>query len=137
MNPQILVSIVAFGFWGLFVSMASKHMNAGSVQLAYSCTNVVYTLVLSLFLTWNGPAIAITRTGFGWSAIASLTGVLGGYSMALALQRTSSPGLVNVMTHASPIITLLLTVLFMGEVVTLKGLAGIALVLSGLVILSL
>lgn len=137
MNLYILISIVAFGFWGLFVVLATKQMSAGSVQLAYSSSNLVYTLALTAVLAWIGQPVAINRVGFGWAAIAAFTGVLGGYSMSLALQRSDSPGIVNAVIHASPILTLLLTVLFVGETVTIKSLIGSALVIAGLVIVAL
>ena len=134
----ITIAITCFGFWGLFLSLATKHLNALTTQLVYSSTNLVFTLLLVGVLTsLGGKTLSVTWNGFMWATAASLMGVIAGYSTVAALENAPSPGMVNAIIHTCPIITLLLTVLFLGETVSLQAGVGLALVTVGLVMIAL
>lgn len=132
----ISIAITFFGFWGLFLSLAVKHLNPVSTQLAYSSTNLVFTLLVSLVFTRFGK-ISFNAQGFGWTAAASLVGVIAGLATLAALDNSRSPGVVNAIIHTCPVVTLFLTMLFLGETITLQTGAGLALVTVGLILVSL
>jgi drug/metabolite transporter (DMT)-like permease len=132
----ITTAIIGFGFWGLFLDLAAKRLNPGSTQLAYSSTNVIFTLMLTWVLSKMGRPITLNAPGVGWAAAASMMGVLGGYSTVVALEKTRSPGVVNAVIHAAPVVTLLLTVLFVGETISLKAGCGLAMIMAGLALIS-
>jgi drug/metabolite transporter (DMT)-like permease len=117
----ISVAITFFGFWGLFLDLAVKRLNPISTQLAYSSTNLVFTLILTWVLTSMGKTVNFTVPGFAWAAAASFTGVIAGYSTVVAFENSASPGLVNAVIHTCPLVTLLLTMLFLGETLTLHA----------------
>lgn len=136
--PAISTAIVGFGFWGLFLSLAVRHLNPVSTQLAYSSSNLVFTLLLTLAMVNRfGKTVAFTTQGVAWTAAASLMGVVAGLSTLAALDNSKSPGVVNAIIHTCPVVTLLLTVLFLGETVSLQTGVGLILVTLGLILVSL
>lgn len=133
----ITVAVTFFGFWGLFLSLAIRHLNPLTTQLVYSATNLVFTLVLTWVLTVTGKTLSLTSQGFAWGAAASVTGVIAGYSTMVALENSASPGMVNAVIHLCPVVTLLLTMLFLGESLTLQAGMGLVMVTAGLVLIAL
>lgn len=133
----ISVAITFFGFWGLFLDLAVKKLNPISTQLAYSASNLVFTLILTGALAIMGKTVNFTAPGFAWAAAASFAGVVAGYSTVVAFETTASPGVVNAVIHTCPLITLLLTMLFLGETLTLQAGVGLAFVTVGLALIAL
>jgi drug/metabolite transporter (DMT)-like permease len=131
---KLLGAIGAFGFWGLFLTLASRSLTPMATQFAYSASNLVMTSIAALTL---GMPFAATKVGVGWAVLASFCGIVGGMCTLFALQSSPNPGLVNVVVHACPIVTLALTMLFLQERVTLASGAGVLLVISGLVLIAL
>lgn len=84
-----------------------------------------------------GKPIAWNSTGVAWAAAAAVIGVGCGFSASVAFEKTSQPGLVNALIHTCPVVTLLLTTLFLGETITLQTGLGVALVVVGLAMIAL
>lgn len=92
----------------------------------------------SIYLTLGAMVVGVNLT--------SLPGILagmyvGGFEMgipflffALALRDTSNPALVNQLTYLSPFLSLFLIATFLGETITLNTVAGLVLIVLGIVI---
>lgn len=134
----ITIAITFFGFWGLFLSLAVKHLNPVSTQLAYSSSNLVFTLLITFVMTSRfGKTLTFNAQGFAWTLAASLMGVIAGLATLAALENSKAPGVVNAIIHTCPVVTLLLTMLFLGETISLQTGVGLALVTAGLILVSI
>jgi uncharacterized membrane protein len=76
------------------------------------------------------------RSGLFWIVIATVAGMIGNVLFCYALRSSSEPGVATVLASASPIVTLMLTFVFMGERPSLQTAMGCALVLLGIILVS-
>lgn len=74
--------------------------------------------------------------GMLWSIAAVCLNIVGSIAFMYALQIRNDVGLVSALGSASPIITLMLSALFLGEQPSLKSVIGIGLVLIGVMLAS-
>lgn len=129
----LFLAVTGFGFWGFFLALATKHMTPMAIQLSYSLINLVFTTLASVTL---GLPIKGNLPGLGWITLTAFVGVIGGMFNVMAIQGSSNPGLVNVMVHACPLITLMLMIIFLHERVTFQAGLGVFFVIMGLVLIS-
>jgi len=128
---------VAFGVVTLMRKVALGRINPIQFEIVSGIVHVmlipVYLRILSENLVqqnnWD-------RVGIAWTTAAILLNVLGGLAFMYALQLKNDVGVVASLSSASPIITLMLSALFLGEQPTMKSVIGIGFVLFGVLLAS-
>lgn len=104
---QVVAAVVYLAFLPFYIYIASKHVDEP--------------------LDWKGV---------GWAALATVIASFGGIMFGFALRSSNDAGMVTALSSASPVITLMLSFLVLGERPTTSGAVGCALVLAGIMVIS-
>lgn len=123
--------IVGWGFWGFFSTLASRSI--GSYEaVVYATVGSVFVVFVMLF--FKGVPL-VSHTGGVLSAfIAGVFATLSALPYIAALSKGKATVVVPLVA-LYPIITLVLTFLFLGEAITLRQGVGIVLALLAMVLL--
>jgi transporter family protein len=124
-TPFALAALFFWGFWGLFTKMATFHLPARSVYLL--C--ILVYLPIAVFLIFS-PGLTLPWHPVGWAAavgagFCTATGLLC-YFQALAAGGQAS--VVVPLTSLYPVVTVILSLLFLKEGLTLRQ--GVGLILA-------
>lgn len=116
-----LLALVNFGLWGFFSKLAIDHVDVKSAFF-YQTIGAAVVGLLGLYLTGLKPVVEPRGVVYGL-----LTG--GAYSLGcllyfVAIQRGSVNTVVT-MTALYPLVTILLSVLFLHEVINLRQTLGV------------
>lgn len=133
---MIGVSACAFGVSTLMRKLSIETLHPMQFQVVASAFYGIM-IIPWLFLTnktghgneWNIPGVI-------WCVACSLIATLGGIILMYALRSGHDTGTVSVLSGISPVITVMLAALFLGEQPSLRQACGIFLVLVGVVIAS-
>ncbi len=129
-----LIATLCWGLWGFFGKLATRQVNENSlIILGIVGALVVYPVYILMYhkgfnWEWSNPHYYL-------ALLAGLVGGLGTLFFFMALTRGEASRVV-VISALYPVITVLLSVLLLGELVTLKKIAGILLALGGIVLLA-
>ncbi len=146
-NIFLLLATVLWGIWGFALKLAVDRAHPFTVQWMYALPNIVFIPVWYWLAhnassaaasvgTGSSAANAIDLPALGWAGLAAVCSVGALLLMFFALQ--SKPATVAVaMTSAYPIITLALALVTHTEIFNLKHLAGIILIIAGVIVLQL
>lgn len=125
----ILATIIIFGFSAFFRKMAVDRVHPYHLQIISA---IVY---LSLAPVWHHLApknMEFNAAGFGFAALTTCLHILGAVCFGLLLRGSNSTGALSVMISASPLVTTLLSVAFMGEKMEVRHVLATFLTLAGL-----
>ena len=130
-----ILILLAWGLWGFFGKYALKFISPTSLILWESIGSVIFYLVISavLFLNYKFETNA---TGITMSILTAFFGVIGIIIFFLALSKTKSSILVP-LTALYPVVTIILSFVFLKEKVTLMQGIGIILAVIASVLLSI
>jgi transporter family protein len=129
-----LFATLCWGLWGFFGKLATRQINENSlIILGIVGAMAVYPVIIIMYSKgfaweWNNPHYYL-------ALLAGLVGGLGTIFFFMALIRGEASRVV-VITALYPVVTVLLSVLLLGELITLKKIAGILLALSGIILLA-
>lgn len=133
--PLAIVCALAYGVAGFMLGKYSARAGwLAAALVAHGASVTVMLMALPLMhrrMAWRG-----TASGVAWAAAAGLTDAVG----LLAFSRGGQAGLVAVTAAVSsvyPVIPLVGGVLLFGEHLTRRQLAGVALIIAGLVLIGL
>lgn len=134
MSPQylILFSILGWGVGSLFFKVANDQMHPIMVSTCVTITYLICTPMAFLFLNFDRTT---TPTGIVFAVLGGTAMCVGSMAYFFAL-RGGGAGEVTTVTALYPALTLVLSCLFMGEIMTLRKGIGVALALVSVVILS-
>jgi bacterial/archaeal transporter family protein len=124
---------VAFGVWGIFGKLALRSLTWGDMLVA---TAVVY-LVLAVILVAAGKAGIHPGADLGWALAAGLSGAVALVLFYLAVETGHDIATIVAISGSYPALTVILAAIVFGDPITLTKLAGVGLVVSGIVVLSL
>lgn len=129
-----VASVAFWGVWGFMGKLALRHLNWIQVSLFYGFSIVIVFSALLL-------ASRHRDDGWAWSGIwvGALTGVLGTAGLIafyLALDRGKASVVVPLI-GVYPIVTALLSVVFLGERLSPVQIAGVGLAIVAVVLISL
>ena len=127
---------VAFGVTTLLRKVALNHINPVQFEVVSGAVHLalvpLYLYLLSDVLkpsAWDAKGIIVTAIAIAINCVASL-------AFMYALQLRNDVGVVGAMVSASPVITLMLSALFLGEAPSLRSVVGIGMVLVGVLLAS-
>jgi drug/metabolite transporter (DMT)-like permease len=130
----LILATLLWGLWGIADKYAVEQAHPFTVQWMYA---IPYVLTIPLWF-WLGktiqPQTNLNPTAFMWAIIASCCSMLALLLLLFALQRKPA-SLAVAFTSAYPLVTLLIASLMGAERVTLPKVAGLLLILVGLVVL--
>lgn len=128
-----LISFILYGIWAVFGKLATNHIGSDSVIIYDSLTFIVLVIFI---LSKNSWQVEVELPGVLYSLLYGITGMVGTLAFTIAI----SKGQVNVVTSITsihPVVTLLVSVLFLNEGITIKQISGIVLATIGLVLIAI
>jgi bacterial/archaeal transporter family protein len=125
MKPWILyavITLLAWGVWGVCSKLASGHARPRQTLLFQVVGVMAFGLVV---LSMERFHIEWSPQGFGWSAAAGFVNFIGFLSFFAAIEK-GKVSTVIAMSSLYPVITILLSVLFLHEKISSREGLGIA-----------
>jgi transporter family protein len=129
----IIIAILGWGVGSLFYKLAGNYMHPMMVTTTVTALYVILTPLAFLFLKFPKD---INVAGVAYAAAAGLCMAIGSMGYLFALKKGDA-GEITTITALYPALTLLLSVIFLSEGMTIKKGIGIALALLSCIILSL
>ena len=115
-NTLILISILGWGIGSFFYKGANQHMHPIMVACIATC---VYILLLPLYFIFFTFDKKYTLSGITYNIIGALCMCTGSIAFFYAIKK-GNVGQVTAMTALHPTITLILSILFFKEPITLS-----------------
>lgn len=125
MKPWMLyagMTLLAWGLWGFFSKMASSHVRPRQTLLFQAMGVMAFGLVV---LTLERFHLEWSPQGFGWSAAAGFVNFFGFLAFFAAIEKGKVSTIIA-MSSLYPVITILLSILFLHEKISSREGLGIA-----------
>lgn len=130
----LILATILWGIWGIADKYAVGNAHPFTVQWMYA---LPYILAMPVWY-WLGrntrPETNHNQTAFAWAVVASLASMLALLLLLFALQRKPA-SLAVAFTSAYPLVTLVIAVMMGTEKFSLPKVAGILLIIAGLIVL--
>ena len=127
-----LLTVLMWGIWGVFSKLASAHSKPRQVLLFQSAGVIAFALVVLLVerfrIEWSAP-------GFTWSFLAGFFTFIGFLTFFAALENGKASTIVT-LSALYPVVTILLSVIFLHEKISIKEGAGIVFALIACALLA-
>ena len=133
MNPFIVIAILGWALWSFGTKVATNHLHPFLLQ-AINYGIGFLAVPFLIFALAKVPNPQFDRVGILWAIGSALFGIIAYVSFGFAL-KNGSAGTVVVLSTTYPVLTFILSVLFLGEQITLAKTGGILMVLAGVIIL--
>lgn len=128
-----LVALIGWGFWGVFIKLASNYWGWSQIFVTSSIVTMVTSLAVFVFAK---PQINALSPGFVYSLLAGVAGALAVVAFYSAMGAGKAM-IVVPLTALYPIVTIILSYLVLSEKITpLQGI-GVALALAAILLLSI
>ncbi len=127
-----VTTVVVWGIWGVFSKLASAHARPRQMLLFQSVGVIAFALVVLVIEKFK---IEPTAAGFSWSFAAGFFTFIGFLTFFAALKQGKASTVVT-MSALYPVVTILLSIVFLHEKLTLRQSAGIVLALVASVLLA-
>jgi len=128
-----LLALLLWGAWGVALKYAS--VGVTWYQLYFYSNLAILAVMLVMLAVFRG-SLAASKMNIGYAFAAGLMGTLGYIFLVIAVQH-GRVSIVVPMTAMYPAVTVILSVLLLGENITLRHALGIALALVSVLLLSL
>ncbi len=133
MRPWIvfsIVSLVLWGFWGIFTKLAAGHLNTQGILIYGTIGSAIGLGIVLLF----APAqIGTPPAGIAFAVFSGLCVTLGTACYAAALARGPASVVVT-LTALYPVVTIILAALFLHETPTARQALGMVFALAAMVL---
>ncbi len=128
-----LIATLSWGVWGLAMRFASQHYEWHQTLILSSFWTFIFAMVIGF---WFTSGIVFDSTGLWFTIAAGFFGSLAvaGFQSALELGKTS---IIVPLTALYPVVTVVLSVIFLKEGVTALQGMGIALAIVSTLLMSL
>ena len=127
-----ILTILTWGVWGVFSKFASAHSKPRQILIFQSVGVLAFALVVlcveRFHIEWSTP-------GFTWSVAAGFFTFIGFLTFFAALEHGKASTVVT-LSALYPVVTILLSVIFLRERISLKEGAGIVFALIASVLLA-
>lgn len=129
-----LTTIALWGTWGVLVKLAFRHVDWVQASLVYGAMTVIGALILLATLNRKG---GWTGTGLQIAAVTGIVGAGGLIAFYLAIERGKVSVVVPLVGGLYPVLTVVLSVLFLGERLSALQVAGIVCAVAAVTLISL
>lgn len=127
-----MMTVMLWGVWGVFSKLASPHAKPRQALLFQAVGAIAFAVVVLVLERFK---VTATLPGFGWSFGAGFFTFMGFLAFFAALEQGKASTVVT-LSALYPVVTILLSILFLRERLTLRQMAGIALALVASVLLA-
>jgi bacterial/archaeal transporter family protein len=124
--PYAVMTLLAWGLWGFFSKLASNHTRPRQTLLFQAVGVVAFALVVLCFERFH---VDWSPAGFGWSAVAGLINFVGFLTFFAAVEKGKVSTVIT-LSSLYPVITILLSVVFLHERISRREGIGIVLALA-------
>ena len=127
----VVFCIVVFGVWGFLAKLCSQHLHWAQLTFWIMATNA------AIVLTVTAPSVG-AAPNMPWAAVAALSGAfasMGSLTMYRTLSLAPASKVIPI-TSLYIVVTVLLSVLFLHEPLTVRKVAGIVLGLIAMILLA-
>ncbi len=131
-----ILILLAWGLWGFFGKYALKFINPVSLILYETIGAIIFQIIVLAFLFYSKYKFDTNNTGISIAMLVALFGVIGTILFFFTLSKTKASVLVP-LTALYPVVTVLLSIIFLKEKVTLAQGIGIVLAIIASVLLSI
>jgi len=128
-----IITIVSWGFMGLFLKIASKYVDWPQTYIIANA--VVFAAALLVYISQK-PSIVVGSPGFNYALIAGFVSSFANIGFYSALQAGKAIVVIP-LTSLYPVITVALSYLILHEEITLTKGLGIMLALLAIVLVSI
>lgn len=129
----IILSILGWGVGSLFYKIANDNMHPVMVSILVT---VFYIILAPLEYVVFKPSTNMNATGVSFALMGAALMGIGSLTYFFALQRGGEVGGTTALTSVYPALTMLLSVLFLKEELTVKKVIGVAMAFGAVYILS-
>jgi transporter family protein len=127
-----LTTVVVWGIWGVFSKLASAHSKPRQMLIFQSVGVMAFALVV---LALEKFRIEPSMAGFSWSFAAGFFTFIGFLTFFAALEHGKASTVVT-LSALYPVVTILLSILFLHEKLTMRQVVGMAFALVASVLLA-
>jgi len=129
----IFLAILGWGLGSFFQKFAADNMHPVMISATITCLFVVLTPLAFIFMKFDRT---INTTGVLMALLGGGLMCVGTFSYWSAL-RGNHAGITTALTALYPALTLILSMIFLGEHITIKQVIGLILALAAFVLMSL
>jgi len=125
----IAVTILAFGFSAFFRKLAVDRMHPYHMQII---SGIIYASMIPVWYNVAPKQFEFSTTGVAFAVLCIGINIIGAVMFGLLLKSENAAGVLSVMISASPVVTILLSMMFLQEKFEVRHLIATLLTLSGL-----
>jgi transporter family protein len=131
--PASLLALFSFGLWGLFTKLSVKYVDPQSAFIYQTLGVIVVTGIILSFMHFK-PTVDLKGVGYG-----TLTGITYGLGCLFYFFAVTRGKIITVVTLTAlyPLITIMLSFIFLHEVITSRQICGVLLALVAILMMSL
>ena len=133
-SKSIYICIVCWSLCSIFNKLALERLHPLSVQIISCCVGFITAPIYFYFLRTNNPNAKWDAKGIVYILIVNTLSILSSL-IFLNLLKKYPAGSITVYVSSYPALTVLISVLFFNEQITIQKFFGIIIVLFGLVLL--
>lgn len=129
----VLFPIVLYGLWAFFLKIAAGKLHPFQISLISSCVAIVI-LPLYVWVLSNKVQQPFNAAGIFWTVAASLSSITAAL-IYMYIIRTGEVSIFSALISTSPVVTVLLAAIFLGEQITGAKIIGVLLIVFGVMFL--
>lgn len=133
---MLALATAGFGVSTLIRKLAVDKIHPLQYEIVTASVHILIAPICWYLVRRSDVGTAWSTTGVSWAILAMLIHVPAAVLFGIALRNGNDTGIVSSLVSASPIITLMLSFMILGEQPTLMGMIGMALVLIGIVFMT-
>ena len=126
------VAMISWGFWAMFADLATRTLEP---EVAMIVSYVAAITVAVAYILSQGRSPTVSEVGVGYAVAGGLFSGVGAVTYYAALQRGTA-GVATTVTALYFVVAAILGVVFLGESVGVRDVAGIALAVGAVALLS-
>lgn len=131
----LIICVIFWGFSSFLDKLSLKYFSP--IQLKF-LSSIFATLFLTIiYIIFNSNKIIFNKIGIIYTILSVVLGIIGGLCLFLVLKNTNNLGSTIFMINTYPIITIILSFIFLNESISLMKFFGIIFIILGGVFLNL
>lgn len=130
----IAITIVGWSLWHVFNKIAVMRLHPIQMFMIASCVNVALFPLYYFMFKQQGVSNQFHIGSVAFCVLASISTAIGSAAYIYGI-RTGELGTIAVLSCSYPLLTVLLSVLFLGESLTLSKIIGMIFVVAGVIVL--
>lgn len=135
MNSAILYGLVTMLAWGVWIVFGDVASNTIDPEMAAFVSYVVATVVAGIYVVVSDASLAVTNRGLVFSAVAGVGAVIGVVSTFIGAS-VGSATIVSTIGGMYFVTTAVISIVALGEPLSMNKVVGIGLALAAIVVIN-